>query len=301
MNPVLAAFFAAAAAAYGVFLLFTDMVYRWPGILPAPRLHARSRRPRLRELATFLGVPWATPAHVVGGGVLVFVVGAAVGYGIFAGVIVAAVSGVALLGGVTAHLRVRARGQRESAREAWPRLIEEIRLQVVTLGRSVPRAVFEVGGGAPGHLRPAFAAANREWLITTEFDRALAVLRSSLADPTADAVCETLLTAHEIGGTEIDLRLRDLADDRSEDLRSRKDARAKQAGARFARHFVVVVPLAMALVGLQLGDGRAAFRPPAAQLVVVVAFTVIAACWLWAGALLRLPDERRVFGAGGRR
>ena len=54
------------------------------------------------------------------------------------------------------------------------------------------------------------------------------------ADPTADATFETLLVAHELGGTDLGRRLTDLASDRLADVHARKDARARQAGARFA-------------------------------------------------------------------
>ena len=174
-------------------------------------------------------------------------------------------------------------------------MIEEIRLQAVTLGRSIPQALFSVGSKGPEEMRPAFAAAHREWLISTDFDRTLRVLKAQLADPTADAVSETLLIAHEVGGTDVDQRLRALIDDRADDLQGRKDARAKQAGVRFARAFVIVVPVGMALVGLGIGDGRAAFQSTAGQLWVLVAFAMMAGCWVWASRLLRLPEEERVF------
>lgn len=174
-------------------------------------------------------------------------------------------------------------------------MIEEVRLQAVTLGRSIPQALFSVGLQGPVEMRPAFEAAQREWLISTDFERCLDVLKEHLADPTADAVCETLLVAHDIGGTDIDLRLRALVEDRIQDLQGRKDARSKQAGVRFARVFVLLVPIGMALVGLSIGDGRAAYRTPAGQAAVLVAFGLIGVCWGWAGYLLRLPREERVF------
>ena len=46
----------------------------------------------------------------------------------------------------------------------------------------MPQALFEAGGRAPGSLRPAFAAAQREWLLTTDFERTVAVLQARLAD-----------------------------------------------------------------------------------------------------------------------
>ena len=69
----------------------------------------------------------------------------------------------------------------------------------------------------------------------------------------------------------------------------------KQAGVRFARRFVLIVPLGMALVGLSIGDGREAYQSGFGQFVVVLALGLVVACWVWAGRIMRLPDEERVF------
>ncbi|MGV3758680.1 MAG: type II secretion system F family protein, partial [Actinomycetota bacterium] len=175
------------------------------------------------------------------------------------------------------------------------RLLEELRLLTSSLGRSVPQALVEVGRRAPEELRPAFAAAEREWLLSTDFTRTVAVLKARLADPTADAACETLLVAHEVGGSDLDQRLAALIEDRVQDAQGRKDARAKQAGARFARRFVLVVPAGMALAGMSIGTGRAAYQTPTGQVLVVAAIGMVVACWIWAGRIMALPEERRVF------
>jgi tight adherence protein B len=154
-----------------------------------------------------------------------------------------------------------------------------------------------VGRRAPDELRPAFVAAQREWLLSTDFTRTVQVLKARLADPTADAVCETLLVAQEVGGTDLDRRLEALIDDRVQDSQGRKDARAKQAGARFARRFVLIVPAGMALAGMSVGTGRSAYQTPTGQLLVVVAIGLVVVCWVWAGRIMVLPEEERVFDA----
>jgi tight adherence protein B len=133
-------------------------------------------------------------------------------------------------------------------------------------------------------------------LLTTDFARTVAVLTGALADPTGDVVCETLLVAHELGGSDLDCRLTALIDDRREEREARRDALARQAGARFARRFVLAVPLGMAACGLSIGNGRAAYRTGFGQAGVAAGVAMLVACWLWASRLLRLPAEPRVFG-----
>src|SRR5204863_2126419 len=132
--------------------------------------------------------------------------GAVVGFALFGGALPPLAA--ALMAGafpVASYRRRRERRQAE-ARDAWPRMIEEMRLLTGSLGRSIPQALFDIGRSAPADLQPAFQAAGREWLISTDFGRTAEALRTRLAAPCADAVCETLLVAHEVGGAGLDRR-----------------------------------------------------------------------------------------------
>jgi tight adherence protein B len=305
-NPAVTLLLAALAGA-GAYLWATSTLLGWRGF--GPRLTGPERRTvRRRTAADVLaqaGLGGVRPAQFLAVSVGVGVVLGLLAWALFAGWPVAVAVGAVGAAAPGAVVRRRQVRRREQARDAWPRLLEELRLQVVSVGRSVPQALVEVGQRAPEDLRPAFAASAREWQRSTDLDRALDVLKAQLADPAADAVCETLLVAHEVGGRDVDRRLRELVVDRTTDVRQRRDARAKQAGARFARAFVLIVPVGMAMVGLAIGDGRAAYAGGGAQLLVLAAIAGIAGCWWWAGRLLALPEPDRVFvardeRAGGR-
>ncbi len=287
----------AATAALGAFYLYTALALGWQGSQLGPERRRRTRRRRpLGDWMAQAGLSDVAPrefATAVGG--LAFV-GGICGYAIF-GAVLPAVATAAFAGAApVASYRLRRQRRIAVARDAWPTMIEEIRLRTVSLGRSIPQALFEVGERGPVEMRPAFAAAHREWLLTTDLERTLDVLKAQLADPTADVTCETLLVAHQVGGADVGRRLEALAEDRIMDLQGRKDARAKQAGARLARRFVVLVPVGMALAGMQVGDGRAAYSTALGQVVALVAIGLVAICWVWAGHIMRLPDDERVFG-----
>ncbi|MBS1838654.1 MAG: type II secretion system F family protein, partial [Actinobacteria bacterium] len=180
--------------------------------------------------------------------------------------------------------RSRRAATRRVTQEHWPRLIEELRVLVGPMGRPIPQALLEVGRHGPPELRNAFDAAQREWNLTTDFERTVAVLKRRLADPTADATCETLLVVQDVGG-DLDRRLAALAEDRRRDVHDRNDARARLAGARTARMFVVLVPLGMAIAGLNVGDGRDAYQTTWGQVLVVIGIGLVAACWWWAARM----------------
>jgi tight adherence protein B len=289
----------AAAAGLGMFLLYTAVAFGWRGLGLGPAPTGPPVRPPLRarraDWLTQAGLENVKAGEFTAVMALFFAGGALLAWAVFGGPLPALISGGFAATFPLATYRGRRDRRRADACDAWPRLIEELRVLTGSLGRSIPQALFEVGSRGPEQMRGAFAAAEREWLMTTDFERTVAVLKSRLADATADATCETLLVAHEVGGSDLDRRLAALAEDRIQDVQGRKDARAGQAGVRFARKFVLIVPAGMALAGMSIGAGRAAYRTPLGQLAVVAGLLSIVVCWLWAGRLLRLPEERRVF------
>jgi tight adherence protein B len=287
---------AAMAAMAGVYLVYTSVAFGWRGRGAA----AGSRKGRwpmmeVPSLTDKLGLQGTRPAEVIAAGSVVAVAAGSLAFVMFGGVVAPAVAAGACWCIPIGTFRSRRRVRLESAREAWPRLLEELRLLIGSMGRSVPQALFEAGKRAPEDWRGAFEAAEREWLLTTDFDRTAAILKQRLADPTGDVVCETLLVAHELGGSDIDRRLADLIDDRVLDLQGRKDAASRQAGVRFARRFVLLVPLGMALAGLAIGTGRSAYETAGGQIAVGVGLMAVVGCWVWSGRLMRLPEEPRVF------
>jgi tight adherence protein B len=287
----------AVVGAYGVFLLYTALVFGWRGVGmgPARLREGTSPRARAEQWLAQAGLEGVGPTEFLTVMAVLFVVGAGATFAALGAFLPALAVGGFAATYPAASYRARRQQRRMRAAESWPRMIEEIALLTGSLGRSVPQALFEVGRGAPEEMRPSFAAAQRQWLISTDFERSVAVLKAGLADATADAACETLLVAQEVGGTDVQRRLAALVDDRIADLQGRKDARARQAGARFARRFVLFVPVGMALVGLSIGGGRDAYRSANGQLAAVAAVAMVIACWLWSGRIMRLPEEERVF------
>lgn len=286
----------AAIAGYGVHLLYTAHILGWSGVRPAPTSAEPKRTRRTAaEWMTQAGLGSVAPSELLLALSSMFLLGSLLALALFGSMLPTITGGIFAASFPIAAYRQRRRNRLAIAQDAWPRMIEELRLLTSSVGRSLPQALFEVGASGPEVMRSAFSAAQREWMLTTDFEKTLRVLRQQLADPTCDATCETLLIAHELGGTGIDRRLADLAQDRRDDVAYRKDVRARQSGVRFARRFVLLVPLGMAAAGLAVGNGRSAYTTPIGQLAVLSAIVMMAACWRWAGRMLRLPTEDRVF------
>lgn len=290
----------AACAAAGAHLLHTALVSGQRDLLrPGHRTHFRASVSGLVDRTLVrAGLVGVRLRDLVAMGLAAGLLGVFLGVGAFGALLPGLVLGACVSLWPVAAVRARRAEMRAAAQDAWPRILEEVRIRTSSVGRSVPQALFEAGSNAPEALLPAFEAARREWLLSTDFERTVAVLKGRLADPTADAACETLLVAQEVGGTDLDRRLEALIEDRVLDVQGRKDARSRQAGVRFSRTFVLLVPCGMVVAGMSIGTGRAAYATPWGQTMVVLGLLVVALCWFWAGRLLKLPEEERVFASG---
>lgn len=284
----------AIVAAYGVHLLYSAYAFGWKGAQPGPP-HPTQDRDRGEELLSALGLGDLDIRSLIAAMLILLLAGVALGVLIFGSLLPGLIIGLFAATVPIGIARVRHERTIAHAHHAWPTIIEEIRLLTGTLGRSIPQATFEVGLRSHEGLRPAFQAAHREWMISTDFGRSLEVLKRDLAHNTADVVAETLLTAHELGGGEVGNRLAALAQDRLTDQQHRRDAVARQSGVRFARWFTLIVPAGMALTGLSIGNGRASYATSLGQVFVALALLMVIACWVWAGRIMRLPSDERVF------
>ncbi len=288
----------ACLAGYGVHLAFTSTAFGWTGYRPgtAPDNAAERSNPlRAERISDRFGLGDIAPQAIASAMGVLMLLGFAFGTILFGGIIPGLILGLFAATFPVGVARVRHERTIARAHQAWPAIIEEIRLLTSTLGRSIPQATFETGARAPGPLHDAFEDAHREWLMSTDFARSLGVLKARLGHNTVDVVAETLLTAHELGGGEVGRRLEALAADRLTDQQHRRDAVARQAGVRFARWFVLIVPFGMSFVGLSIGNGRSAYASTSGQLMVGVALLFIIGCWIWGGRIMRLPEEDRVF------
>jgi tight adherence protein B len=282
----------------GVLIALTGGAGVYLLVFPPLRTHRgpqRSWRTRSRTWLNQVGL------HDVGGAELVAAtatLGAGaglVGFAVFGGLVPAAAMAACAAAGPFAWYRNRRTRRRAAADEQWPALIEEVRVRCGAAGQALPQAFLDAGLRAGEELRPTFERAQRTWALTTDFGVVCSEIKADLASASADATCEVLLVAHQLGGLDIDRRLAELAEDRRTDVILRREATAKLAGVRFARRFVLLVPAGMAAAGMSLGDGRAAFATPTGQLLAAVAIGLVVVCWIWSGRMMRLPAERRVF------
>ena len=139
--------------AYGAFLVYTALVFGWRGVGLGPAADRRGfRRRRAQDWLAQAGLEGVGVREFLAVTVGLFVAGVAVAFTLFGGVLPALVTGAFAATLPLTSYRARRQRRRAEAREAWPRMIEEIRVQTGSLGRSIPQALFEVGRRGPEEL-----------------------------------------------------------------------------------------------------------------------------------------------------
>ena len=153
----------AITAAWGTFLLYTAIAMRWRGLGISPR-SAEERTTARKSLGDWLvqaGVGDVRLAEFVAVEAAFMIGAAALTLLLFSAPIPALFAGLLVGVAPIAMYRGRRRKLQEDAREAWPHLIEEIRLLTGSMGRSIPLALLEAGRDSPVlPMRVAFKEAS---------------------------------------------------------------------------------------------------------------------------------------------
>ncbi|MCU1374574.1 MAG: hypothetical protein JWO68_1860, partial [Actinomycetia bacterium] len=125
----------ALAGAYGVHLVYTCWALQWTGVQPGPKVARTRRAPaQLHDWLVQAGLSDVRPAELAAVVGLLVAFGGAVGWSLFGGILPPLAVGGAAGSIPVLAARARREHRRALARDAWPRLIEEIRIKTTTLG-----------------------------------------------------------------------------------------------------------------------------------------------------------------------
>lgn len=277
--------------AAGVLLVVSPWL--WPR-----RSEARSRgRDTLAPLADLLaraGVPTVSPLVLVGVIAIAGVAGGALTLLLVPVVALAPVAAVVTATVPLLVLRGRAATRRRALRAVWPDVVDHL-LSGVRAGLSLPQAIAALADSAPEPVRPAFRAFRRDYLRTAQFTECLDALKTSLADPVADRIVETLRMAREVGGTELPTVLRSLSHYLRADSAVRAEVDARQSWVRTAARLGVVAPWVVLLLLSSRPEAAAAYNSVGGAVLVVGGLAATLVAYRLMIALGRLPEEGRWF------
>lgn len=192
-------------------------------------------------------------------------------------------------------LRSRRLRLRKARRQLWPDVCDLL-IASIRVGLSLPDAVASLAESAPSTLRPAFLVFARDLRATGRFDSSLDRLKSTLADPIADRIVETLRMARQVGGTELTSVLRALSASVRADAALRGEVEARQSWIRGAAVLGAVAPWVILGLLVMRPEGAEAYGTPEGVLVVCVGAMVSVIAYRIMIRIGRLQEPGRWFG-----
>jgi tight adherence protein B len=218
------------------------MIWRSGPRAPQPRRRAGpSTHERVSELLTQAGYHGVRPSQLyalcAAFAVITFIVVAGVSHTATIGLAFAGFAGYSPI----ALVRHRRRQRSTELRELWPDVVDNL-ASAVRAGMSLPEAVAQIGVRGPNPLRPAFRAFAADYSATGRFGDCLDRLKSSLADPIADRIIESMRLAREVGGTDLGRLLRTLSQFLREDVRTRAELETRQGWTIGAARLALAAP-----------------------------------------------------------
>lgn len=269
------------------------LVLVWMACTSEPPRWRSERSRRLSDLLVQAGVGRTSPAVFVVGSLVLGLVVLLVFLGVSRAWPIAVAFGVIALAAPYALVSARARARRTRLREIWPETVDTL-VSGVRAGMSLPEALGNLGARGPEAVRAEFTAFAVDYASTARFDTCLDRLKARFADPVADRIVEALRLAHEVGGTDLTVLLRNLARMLREDMRTRGELEARQSWTVNGARVAVAAPwLVLALLSTRPEAARAYATAAGATVLGAGALASVVAYRLML-RLGRLPEEERI-------
>ena len=269
------------------------LVLVWMACTSEPPRWRSERSRRLSDLLVQAGVGRTSPAVFVVGSLVLGLVVLLVFLGVSRAWPIAVAFGVIALAAPYALVSARARVRRTRLREIWPETVDTL-VSGVRAGMSLPEALGNLGARGPEAVRAEFTAFSVDYASTARFDTCLDRLKARFADPVADRIVEALRLAHEVGGTDLTVLLRNLARMLREDMRTRGELEARQSWTVNGARVAVAAPwLVLALLSTRPEAARAYATAAGATVLGAGALASVVAYRLML-RLGRLPEEERI-------
>ena len=192
-----------------------------------------------------------------------------------------------------AMLRSKRASRREAFREQWPDAIATL-IAGVRAGISLPEVCCSLSQRGPVDLRPGFSRLAATYRSTGSFQAGLATLRDTMGDPVADRICVALGVAHDVGGNDLVRVLRTLGEFVRDDLRVRKEIRARWSWTVSAARVAAASPWVVLLIMSLRPEAAAAYRTGSGSMVILGGLIATVAGYRLMLRAARLPDDDRL-------
>lgn len=275
-------------------LLGIGVLLLWQGATARPRKpRAHVRIDRMREELAQAGLPSITPHQLIGLQILAGIIVGLLGLVLTKSLSVSAIFALFATAGPRL-LVTRFRHRRQSdLRELWPEVVDNL-TSGVRAGLSLPEALSAIGVRGPEQLREPFRQFGTDYRTTGRFNDSLDRLKSALADPVGDRVCESMRVAREVGGTDLGRLLTTLSSFLRDDARTRSELIARQSWSVNAARMAVCAPWLVLILLATQQETLNAYDTPTGTFILIIGAVLSLIAYRLMIRIGRLPDDRRV-------
>jgi tight adherence protein B len=226
------------------------------------------------------------PKQVIGA-VALFGVGVLTGGVIFSSYVIATPFAFLLAATPSLIAGAKERSRANAITQGWPDAIDHLS-SAIRAGLNLAESLTAIGLRGPEPLRPYFIAMGNDLAAGTPLESALARFGTECNDPIADQLVETILIAHEVGGSEIGRLLRTFSQFLRLDIQTRDEIRVRQGWVVNGARIAAAAPwILLALLSLR-HESVAAYQSAGGIFIIFIGAVLSVVAYLWMRRLGRL-------------
>lgn len=278
----------------GAGLLLTVSPLLWPATQDAPDRPTGRIASAVTATLSQAGLPRVRPATVVAVSLMLAAAASAVVFALLPVSALALAVGLVVGALPSVVISLRARGRRRATRVLWPDVVDQL-VSAVRSGQSLPDSIGSLAHTGPEATRAPFARFEADYRSTGNFALCITELKTTLADPVADRILETIRMSREVGGSELTTVLRNLAAYLRQEAAIRAEVEARQSWVVNAARLGVAAPWIVLLMLATRPEAAAAYNTAAGAALIVGGLAVSVIAYRIMIAIGHIPEERRWF------
>ena len=219
--------------------------------------------------------------------VALFGIGLLLGDVVFGSLVIAAPFASLLATTPMLVMNAKRRRNANSITQAWPDAIDHLS-SAIRAGLNLAESLAAIGVRGPAPLRPFFIALGNDLATGTTLETALTRFCAECNDPIADQLVETVLIAHEVGGSEIGRLLRTFSHFLRLEIQTRDEIGVRQGWVVNGARIAAAAPwILLALLSLRR-ESVVAYQSPGGILIILAGASLSVIAYLWMRRLARL-------------
>lgn len=172
--------------------------------------------------------------------------------------------------------------------EVWPDVVDDV-ASAIRAGLSLPHAVCELTHSSSPEIAAEFHIVADDYLASGNFIAALAGLRHRHPEPIVTKFVDALTIAYEVGGSDLGVMLRALAEVIRDDVKLRGEIQARQSWTINGAKLAVAAPWITVALLSSRSDAARVYQSAAGIRILLICAVITAIAYVVMQRVGRLP------------